>query len=106
MQIDGNFGITAAIAEMLVQSHEGNIHLLPSLPSVWPSGSVKSLRARGGFEVAMIWKEGLLTEAMISSKEGGKTSVVWNGKGLTIELKAGESRILKPSDFSNLPKDH
>ena len=90
-QIDGNFGGAAAIAEMLVQSHNGEIEFLPALPKAWPAGSVTGLRARGGFEVDVAWKEGRLTSSTVRSTAGTAVRLRYGNAIKDVRLRQGQA---------------
>jgi alpha-L-fucosidase 2 len=93
-QIDANFGAPAAMIEMLLQSHDGTMKLLPALPTAWRTGSVSGLKARGNVDVSMAWDGGKLISAIITPHEPGDYTVRWPGGETRVTLKAGESREL------------
>ncbi|HEY3412703.1 MAG TPA: glycoside hydrolase N-terminal domain-containing protein [Armatimonadota bacterium] len=94
MQLDGNFGITAGMCEMLLQSHAGEVHLLPALPKAWPDGRVRGLRARGGFTVDMEWKANRLMTATVRSSTGRKCRVRYGQKTVDLTLAPGRAKRL------------
>lgn len=94
-QIDGNFGYTSGVAEMLLQSHNGMIRLLPALPKAWSEGSVTGLKARGGFECDISWSDGNLTKAVFHSEKGGHAAVIYGSEKFTIDLKPGGEYIFQ-----------
>jgi alpha-L-fucosidase 2 len=98
-QIDGNLGVIAGMTEMLLQSHEDFISLLPAPPSAWKDGSVKGLVARGGFVIDMNWKNHQLQSATIVAKKGGSCAIRYQGKKFILETKAGQHYQLSAADF-------
>jgi alpha-L-fucosidase 2 len=99
-QIDGNFGYTAGVAEMLVQSHSGVLHLLPALPSMWPGGKVTGLQARGGIEVDLEWASSKLTRAEVRAKLGGNLRLRTNEP---IALARGNAKLIAASGANSNP---
>ena len=98
-QIDGNFGGTAGIAEMLLQSHLGEIHLLPALPDAWKDGYIKGLRARGGYTVDQEWKNGKLVKAEITPDFKGEAKVRYNDRVILLSVTPGKKVIIRPDSF-------
>lgn len=101
-QIDGNFGATAGIAEMLLQSHLGELHLLPALPSRWPTGSVTGLRARGGFTVDLAWSDGKLTRATVRATAASRATLRWGERTRVLEFERGGAKTIE-ADFFTAP---
>ncbi len=93
-QIDGNFGATAGIAEMLLQSQNGEVHLLPALPSAWPEGRVTGLRARGGLQVDIEWRRGKLQQAALLASAASRFKVRSGQTVQDVTMAAGETRVL------------
>ena len=94
-QIDGNFGGTAGVCEMLMQCDGETMDLLPALPQEWKAGEMKGLKARGNYGVSLAWNNGKMTRASITSKNGGNLTVNYNGKQKVLSFKAGETKIIK-----------
>ncbi|HZI52667.1 MAG TPA: glycoside hydrolase family 95 protein, partial [Chitinophagaceae bacterium] len=99
-QIDGNFGATAGITEMLLQSHDGEIALLPALPSAWKQGSVKGIKARGNFTLSISWTKGKLQQAKIYSANGGNCRVSSLDPVKVVEVKSKQAEGINSSELN------
>ena len=94
-QIDGNFGGTAGVCEMLMQCDGETMDLLPALPKEWSAGEIKGIKARGNYEIALSWNKGQVKKAIITSKNEGSLTVNYNGKQKVLNFKAGETKLIK-----------
>lgn len=94
-QIDGNFGGTAGVCEMLMQCDGETMHLLPALPKEWPAGEIKGIKARGNYEINLVWNNGKVSKVSITSKNAGNLTVKYNGKQKALNFKAGETKLIK-----------
>ena len=94
-QIDGNFGGTAGVCEMLMQCDGETMDLLTALPKEWPAGEIKGIKARGNYEIALSWNKGQVKKAIITSKNAGSLTVNYNGKQKVLNFKAGETKLIK-----------
>ena len=94
-QIDGNFGGTAGVCEMLMQCDGETMHLLPALPKEWPAGEIKGIKARGNYEIDLVWNNGKVSKVSITSKNAGNLTVKYNGKQKALSFKAGETKLIK-----------
>ena len=94
-QIDANFGGTAGVCEMLMQCDGETMHLLPALPKEWPAGEIKGIKARGNYEIDLVWNNGKVSKVSITSKNAGNLTVKYNGKQKALSFKAGETKLIK-----------
>ena len=94
-QIDGNFGGTAGVCEMLMQCDGEIMDLLPALPKEWAAGEIKGIKARGNYEIDLVWNKGKVSKASITSKNAGNLTVKYNGKQKALSFKAGETKLIK-----------
>jgi len=97
-QIDGNFGYTAGVSEMLLQSHEENtIRILPALPKRWENGHIKGLKARGGLTIDIFWSNNLLDKVVLNSNTDNKFNLIYHENTLPIEIQKGGTYVYEPS---------
>ena len=99
-QIDGNFGGANGILEMLLQCVDGEIDLLPALPRAWPTGAVRGVRARGGFELDLEWRDGALVSALVRGKPGGEARLRYGERVRRIRVARGRQVSVIAADFA------